>query len=526
MIHPSSLFNAAPAANRSSIEAQEARSARSTAHAPAVYLILLLAIAAALRLFMLGHQSLWLDEIASWEFASQHLHRVLQSEPTNPPIYYLILHFWMKLFGTTETGIRSLNIVPSVFCVWLAYRFSDRLFDRGVAYVSAAYMTFSTFQIYYAQEARCFALLTVLLLAATMCLWEALNSESARQGYLYYGAYTLLAALALYTHFITIFFLAAHGLYVLFRRTKHLWNVTASIAGALLLFSPWLITMLRVAGHGGQIRRYLPLKLPQAYFSFLYGYSLIPMDDQAVRHVVQTLAGNWWILAMAILSLSLLLAFWRLAWKRWPEPMLFVFVMGTVPVLMAFLVSFKIMLFSDRYLIAASPFIYMSVAAAIAEFWCASQTAPTRQLAVYRGWAACGLFCVLLVLSLRNYYFNPRFSKEQWRQADAYIDASVHVGEKAIIIFDPDYLVGCYRYYSTRDLESWRVTPQIEAKLATSDELLREHTQGYQQIFLVRSHDESDTVVTAMRKAFSLEHYQKFSRANPIEVYSFRGSTP
>ena len=487
-------------------------------------LVVILVAALFLRLLMLGRESLWLDEIASWMFASKDLQHVLRSEPTNPPLYYLLLHFWMDWFGTSESAIRSLSVVPSLFSVWLIYHFAERLFTRGIAYLAAVYQAVSTFQIYYAQEGRCFSLLVSILLLATLSLWNALESDSPRRRYLYYGAYAFLCALALYTHFISIFFLAWHGLYVLFRRPKQLLAVGTSIAASLLLFSPWLVTMLGAASGGGQARRYIWLKLPQAYLSFLYGHSLIPLDEEAVQHIPQTLRANWWILAASLLSIAALVPFGRLAWKRWGDRMLFVFTMALIPVLLAFLVSFKVMLFDERYLIPASPFLYVVVSATIWEIrlLAVNQAAPRRLVSIGR--VACVVYCVLLAISLYHYYFNPRFGKEQWREADAYIDSLALPGENAMIIFDPDYLLPCYQYYTTRNLPGWQVTPQIEAKLATSGSLLEEHTRGSQQILLVRSHDNEDTVVNAMRNAFGQEGYRKFNRANPIEVYSFRRS--
>src|SRR5882762_6341769 len=95
-------------------------------------LVMILAAALLLRLLKLGRQSLWLDEIASWGLASQDVLHVLRSEPTNPPLYYLLLHLWMGWFGRSESAIRSLSIVPSLFSVWLIYRFSEQLFNRGI----------------------------------------------------------------------------------------------------------------------------------------------------------------------------------------------------------------------------------------------------------------------------------------------------------------------------------------------------------------------------------------------------------
>jgi mannosyltransferase len=486
-------------------------------------LLLILAIALFLRIFMLSRQSLWLDEVASWWFAKQPLHKVLQSEPTNPPFYYFLLHFWIRYFGTSEAALRSLSILPSLFSVWLLYILARRLFDRGIAFIAAAYQAVSTFQIYYAQEARCFSLLVALLLLATLYLWKALESDSVRSRVLFFAVYAALSALALYTHFIAIFFLAGQGLYVLFRRPKQVLAAGSSMFVSLLLFSPWLVTMLRAAAGGGQTaRRYLLLKLPQAYFSFLYGDSLIPLDDEAVRHIPETLRANWLILTAALLSVAMLIPFLLKACKRWGDRMVFLLVMAFVPVLLAFLVSFKVMLFDERYLIPASPFLYVIVAAAVWEIRLLAANGGTSSRALYAGWGTCGMYCILLALSLHNYYFNSRFGKEQWREADAYIDSLTPTTETAIIVFDPDYIGPCYGYYTTRNLPSWLVTSNTAGALRTSRAALDEHTGGYQHILLVRSHADEDWVLDAMTKAFTQESYRKFTKANPIEVYSFR----
>jgi hypothetical protein len=176
-------------------------------------------------------------------------------------------------------------------------------------------------------------------------------------------------------------------------------------------------------------------------------------------------------------------------------------------------------------LIAASPPLYAIVAATIWEIWLLAAKEGRSSWAVCAGWAACGAYCTLLAISLYNYYFNSRFGKEQWREADAYIDGLVPPGENAIIVFDPDYLRGCYKYYTTRNLPGWQVTPEIEDALRTSGNPLEEHTRGFERILLVRSHDNEDTVINAMSKAFSLKSYRRFDKANPIEVYSFQAPT-
>jgi predicted membrane-bound mannosyltransferase len=95
------------------------------------WLLLILGIALVLRCAFLSKESLWLDEVQSWWFASD-FGRALAAEPTNPPLYYTTLHFWMSWFGTSEAALRSLSILPGVLSVGLVYALAKKLFARGL----------------------------------------------------------------------------------------------------------------------------------------------------------------------------------------------------------------------------------------------------------------------------------------------------------------------------------------------------------------------------------------------------------
>ena len=274
-----------------------------------IRLAVIIAVALALRCAMLSKESLWLDELAAWSFASGSLAGALHSEATNPPLYYLVLHFWIGWFGVSEAALRGLSVIPGVLSVWLVYRLARRLLSREIALLAAAYQAVSPFQVFYSQEARCFPLLLCLLLWATLLLWNALEAPDGRTRFRYYAGYAVICAAALYTHFIAVFFLAAHGVFVLARRPRQTFMAAASMCGSLILFAPWLLVLLQAAAGGGQIRRLLVLKLPQAYFSFLFGNSLIPLDEYAVQHIGETLRSNWWEIAAAIAGVAILSGF-------------------------------------------------------------------------------------------------------------------------------------------------------------------------------------------------------------------------
>src|SRR5512142_2026365 len=77
-------------------------------------LSLIVLLALGLRLHLAGEQSLWRDEIASVAFARlplSQLWSVWMVHETNPPLYYSLLHVWIRLFGEGEFAVRSLSAV-------------------------------------------------------------------------------------------------------------------------------------------------------------------------------------------------------------------------------------------------------------------------------------------------------------------------------------------------------------------------------------------------------------------------------
>src|SRR3990172_297669 len=81
----------------------------------------------ALRVFGLARQSLWLDEGASYAIASSSVWGILEQTFTvepNPPLYYLALHAWMAVAGSSEFVLRFLSVAAGVALVPVLYRLS------------------------------------------------------------------------------------------------------------------------------------------------------------------------------------------------------------------------------------------------------------------------------------------------------------------------------------------------------------------------------------------------------------------
>ena len=86
-------------------------------------LAVVLLLAALLRLYGLGFESLWVDETISVRFANLGASEIVEESKTdnNFPTYYLLLHYWVALFSESEFAVRLPSAVIGIFAVYLTF---------------------------------------------------------------------------------------------------------------------------------------------------------------------------------------------------------------------------------------------------------------------------------------------------------------------------------------------------------------------------------------------------------------------
>ena len=126
--------------------------------------VAVLLLAAGLRFHELGAQSLWNDEGNSVVQAGRSLSAIAEhaARDIHPPGYYWLLAGWKGLTGDSEFALRSLSALASVLSVAFALALGRRLYGDWAGLAAALLVALNTFSIYYAQEARMYALLALL----------------------------------------------------------------------------------------------------------------------------------------------------------------------------------------------------------------------------------------------------------------------------------------------------------------------------------------------------------------------------
>lgn len=436
------------------------RSAAVRAQSEALCLAGITLVAGAIRIYGMTSKSIWYDEafvITLAQMAIPDMVRGLIELDPHPPLYYLLMHFWTRL-GTDPLLVRLPSVVFSTLSVPLLYVTGRRLAGRTVGLAAAVLLTFSSFHVEWAQEARMYTLLGLLCLGSTYFLARSLQGR----GRLNWMAVSLLTAAALCTQLNAVFYLFAQGLAVLLllvlRRLPR-WMALpwlGSQMGAALLFLPWLPAMLvqnQIYGDPGLTPTTLR-GIESLFFQLTYGH--FPYWHLSSDHAV----GIRDVLVLSSLLVAVLGA-WSLR-RGVSGTLLIALYLVTIGSLAAMGIWRSIAL--PKTVIGASFASILLVAAGLA--------AARRRTVLVAGMA---LLLLLSSLGLAKLY--TAGSREDWREATGYLSRWLRPGE--VVLADCGAGLMPLNYYLSlygQEVEvhgvpfrSWSVSPPP----LTADDLTR-----------------------------------------------------
>jgi mannosyltransferase len=366
----------------------------------------LFAIALAAGFYRLGTKGLWLDEAFSANYARLGLSGLWQLSSRQDPnmsFYYLVLHFWVLVFGPGAAAVRSLSVVAGALAVPFAVLLGRRMFGSRAGLVAGLLLALNPFFLHYEQTARSYTLVVLLVLVSCWAFMAALENPSRAR----LGAYALVSALSVYAHYF-----AALVLLVQF--------------AALLALKPPLAFRMRWAI---TITAVVLLCVPEAVFASRQGgQELSWIPTPSFSNLIQLPSGLAGGIVLAILLSALACyGFVRAFASNHRRPALFAAAWLLGPVLLDFIGSrLGHPLFLARYLIVVLPALLLLAAAGVAAL-------PRKAILV-----ACALLGVVMVSYGGAWYANP--SVEGFRGATAFILKASRGGDA--ISYDPELRLG------------------------------------------------------------------------------------
>lgn len=197
-----------------------------------------------LRCAAINSRSIQYDDAFSILLSQQNLANIIQgtAADTMPPLYYFLLHAWMKI-GNSLWFLRLLSVILSLAILIVLYALVRRLFDPQAAFWASLLAAISPLQIYHAQDIRMYALLAFCQLVYFWCFVEIFYCDK-KPAAIYWIGLVISGALAMYSHNLAVFGLSVPLIYLLIRRR---WRLLSQILLADLLIGglalPWMVML-------------------------------------------------------------------------------------------------------------------------------------------------------------------------------------------------------------------------------------------------------------------------------------------
>lgn len=488
---------------------------------PAALPILILFVSALAVVFTLYSQSLRLDESQSIWVATKSVGEILNfvGQDVHVPLYFLLLHFWVQIFGTDVFISRLLSLMFFILSIFVIYKLASEVSDNRLAILTIALFSLSPFIIWYAAETRMYTLF-ILISTLQSLSFIIFFKSGGKKGK---TALFITSLLGFFTHYFFVFQLFTQTIFLFakyipsafqkkFKPNLALRKVILKFflvsGSAFVLFIPWIIYVFKL----GSISNTQPLipqpstyNIFQTFINFLFGF-----QSQDIQSTLVSL----WPLSIIIMFLI----FTKRAESR-PRLLDYFILLTILPVILAFIISiiFK-PLFLSRYLIFVTPSLFLILAWII--------------LTLIKKKVIIGVFFALLSLAALIYQNISAYSpiKEDYRQVANYLNQNVT--SKDIIVISSPFTIYPIEYYykgsaSIDTLPSWdrftkgAIPPFSKEKLVSQVDNYK--TQNI-RIFVVLSYDQGyeKDIREYFDKSTLLLDKRRFSPGLEVRVYRLR----
>jgi mannosyltransferase len=401
------------------------------------YLAIVVAIGAIVRFYHIAGSSIWHDEGYTMMLAPdgpvEIIHRTARD--VHPPLYYITLHYWMNLFGSSEIAARGLSAVFMLLVILLAYGLVRKLYTEDAARLAALFVAVAPFLVRYSQEARMYGMVAFLLLLATYALIQALRGGERW----WWLVYALSISASLYTHYYSVFMIVVHWAYVatLTNRKKRSglfnpwwWGSNVLAAGLFLPWVPSVLAQLKRVQSSFWIPKATIATLPNTLLQFLTfnNFDVAPVDLKvALAIVFAGLVIALFISARKYHGANILMASYALA-----GPILVVSVSAIT----------KRPIYVDRYFVFAAVGFYCLLGIIYVLGW------PFRQRPQLQGLAILGTLAVF-AFGIGSVYVQ---GNHQMKKIGAIVNAQATPGDE--IVSGELYTFFDYSYYNHTGIQT------------------------------------------------------------------------
>jgi hypothetical protein len=212
-------------------------------HRMSIALVAIVIINALIGIYSLGLSPIGIDEPFTIFHAQKDVGAIITSlmGDNNPPLFEIVLHFWIEIFGLSPMSVRFPSLLFSLTTIFISFHIVRKIATSQIAFLTILFLTVSNYFIYFTHEARTYSLFLMLAMLSIYLIIRITEMKGQRLGH--WIAWWMVCTLMIYAHYFGLFVLVGQSAFFVFiqRIDKAILKKFALLAGAILLaYSPYL----------------------------------------------------------------------------------------------------------------------------------------------------------------------------------------------------------------------------------------------------------------------------------------------
>ena len=329
-------------------------------HKTAWIILLIMALALALRLYNLYKYDLWFDEVIS----NLHSHEILdklasksgksvpqilfedQRSDPQPFLYYLLIYL-CSFFLKIGRALRLISVVFSMLSLFVFYKLGRLVYGRQTGIAALLLMAVNPFHLWYAQEMRVYAASCFFVLLAVFFFVKILTEEKK----IYWLYFFISGLFAIFTNYYSLFLFVAAFFFLLLKKDL-------IVAGKFLLFIVAVFLFFLPLSHlvlqqMHIVKNLFWLRPPE--FGTLFMSFAVFGSGYSADHIPL-------IIGTSLLAALFVYGVYR-SLKENNELTFFLLLSFFLPIIIIFMISRAIIpIYIDRQFIVITPFYYLFIA--------------------------------------------------------------------------------------------------------------------------------------------------------------------
>ncbi|MFI5171615.1 MAG: hypothetical protein ACHQFW_04450, partial [Chitinophagales bacterium] len=340
----------------------------------------------------------------------------------NPPLFEILLHFWIKLGGIESFWVKALPAFFSSATAVIIYFYCKKNFSLTVAIAAALIFSFSNYHLELAHFTRAYALLGLLSVASMYCFNSYIKGNVSGRILI---TLVIINVLLLYTHYLGVFIIAVQLICLLFIPSiRNYWKkYLLVLMGIIIIYLPQLFVFVNRFSATAKDGTWV--KTPSGLES-LYN-SIVQFSNQPVVAV-----------ACIGIFISGIIYFIIHRNKKIDTDNLIVLIWFLFPFFGLFFISYFFPMFVSNYLVFFAVAYPIVIALTIENLF-------RKTKKVY------GLVAAGIIVLCFGFTFNPRSDNER-DILPALNKITELKTDKTVLIISPEYFMLNYTYYENREL--------------------------------------------------------------------------